>query len=64
MSQPMTQVDVIAWRRTHALSQMRLARLLGIDNRTLQRWEAGETVPPAFLRRALEQLDRELANAS
>jgi DNA-binding transcriptional regulator YiaG len=50
------------FRTKHNLSQADLARLLPVSVRTLQDWESerGRGRVPAFLPRALRDLDREL----
>ncbi len=48
------------FRKTFALSQSALARLLPVNLRTLQDWESGRGNPPAFIARALKDLAREL----
>jgi transcriptional regulator with XRE-family HTH domain len=52
--------DVREWREARGLSQRRLARLLGVDQVTIYRWEAGNRKPPILLERALRDVDREL----
>lgn len=42
-------------RILRGLSQAKLARALGVDRRTVQRWEAGEVAPGARQRARLEQ---------
>jgi transcriptional regulator with XRE-family HTH domain len=57
-------MDVKAWRRAHGLTQSQLARLLGVENMTVSRWERGLTKRQAdgrLLELALEALDRRLA---
>jgi DNA-binding transcriptional regulator YiaG len=53
---PLTPDDVVAARRQLELTQVELARVLGIALTTLQRWELGLTRPPPYLRLALERL--------
>lgn len=53
--------DLRAWRERFDLSQAKVAELLPCQLRTWQRWEAGENDPPAYLLRALRDLERELA---
>ena len=47
-------------QREH-LSQVALARLLGINPLTISGWETGRTTPPPFLHRALNDVAREIA---
>jgi transcriptional regulator with XRE-family HTH domain len=58
----MSGADVQAWREKRRLSQSDLARELPVSVRTLQGWEAerGTGKLPPFLRRALNDLDREI----
>jgi DNA-binding transcriptional regulator YiaG len=53
---PLTPDDVVAARRQLGLTQVELARVLGVALTTLQRWELGLTKPPPYLRLALERL--------
>jgi DNA-binding transcriptional regulator YiaG len=53
---PVTSDDVVAARRQLGLTQVELARVLGVALTTLQRWELGLTRPPPYLRLALERL--------
>lgn len=53
--------ELRAWRERFGLSQAKAAELLPITLRQWQRWEAGENEPPAYLLRALRDLERELA---
>ncbi|QFG02178.1 helix-turn-helix domain-containing protein [Tepidiforma bonchosmolovskayae] len=53
---PLTPDDVVAARRQLGLTQVELARALGVALTTLQRWELGLTRPPPYLRLALERL--------
>lgn len=48
-----TDEDLKAWRAERGISQADLATILGINLRTVQRWEAGDNTPPPFLRDAL-----------
>jgi DNA-binding XRE family transcriptional regulator len=52
--------EVRAWRTAHGLSQAKLAKLLGVQWLTVQRWEAGTYGVPPYLNLALKQLDQEL----
>jgi DNA-binding transcriptional regulator YiaG len=53
---PLTPDDVVAARRQLGLTQVELARALGVALTTLQRWELGLTRPPPYLRLALDHL--------
>jgi DNA (cytosine-5)-methyltransferase 1 len=48
-------LDYLAAARVH-LTQADLARELGVDARTIRRWEARETVPPPYVVHALQRL--------
>lgn len=48
-------LDYLAAARIHH-TQADLARQLGVDARTIRRWEARETVPPAYVVHALQRL--------
>ena len=55
-----------AWREQHGLTQAQLARLLGVDQMTISRWERGASkraAPGRLLELALKRLDDELAAA-
>ncbi len=58
----MTGTEIKNWREARGLTQEELAARLPVNLRTLQEWEAtrGKGNPPAFLERALCDLDREL----
>lgn len=49
-----------AWREQRGLSRAALARLLPVAYRTLEDWEAGRAKPPAYIIRALRDIDGEL----
>ena len=57
----MSPEEIKAWRDEHGLSQSQLARLLPVNIDTLQNWEIGRREPPAYLPRALADVERELA---
>ena len=42
-------VDLPTWRAQHGYTQARLAKLLGVADRTIKRWEAGTTAQPPDL---------------
>lgn len=56
--------EVRAWRKAHSLTQVQLAKLLGVQWLAVQRWEAGSRGVPPYLHLALKQLERELVEAS
>lgn len=57
---PATPDTIRVFRVTHGLSQPELARLLSVGLRTVNRWETGAGQIPAFLHRALRDLERDL----
>ena len=50
----MTADELKQARKALGLSQMALSRALGVDGRTVRRWEAGDSIIPPFLPLALE----------
>jgi DNA-binding transcriptional regulator YiaG len=63
---PLTPEELTAWRERLGLKRQRLAELLGLGEsraayNTVQRWETGIHHPPAYLRLALAELERQLA---
>jgi len=46
-------------RTLTGLSQARFAEKYGIPKRTLEKWEQGETTPPAYLVKLLERAVKE-----
>lgn len=54
----MTPAEVKAWRTHWRLSQAQLAKLLGVNIRTITHWEGGTSPPPPYLDLALETLAR------
>lgn len=54
----MTPADLTAWRETHALTKVELARLLGVQPLAVSRWEGGTRSIPPFLPLALAELAR------
>jgi DNA-binding transcriptional regulator YiaG len=48
------------FRERHGLSQSQLAALLDVSVRTLQDWEQGRGAPAVYLKRALNDVAREL----
>ena len=49
-----SEIDVAAIRRGYNLTQARFAALLGISERTLQKWEQGRRKPEGPARRLLQ----------
>lgn len=49
-----------SFRERHNLTQGGLADGLEISIRGVQNWEYGISIPPAFLKRALRDLEREI----
>lgn len=41
----MTNLEIKEFRKKHGLTQLALAKKLGVDIKTVQNWEAGKTVP-------------------
>lgn len=56
----MTPEEVRHFRARLDLTQAALADALGIEVRTVQRWEAGATEPAGFLALALAELERRI----
>lgn len=52
----MTAAELRAWRAAYMLSRIQLADLLGVDRKTVLRWENGESRVPLWLPLALETL--------
>jgi DNA-binding transcriptional regulator YiaG len=61
MKASMSPAEVKAWRTHWRISQTDLAKLLGVNIRTVAHWEAGTAPPPAYLDLALETLARRVA---
>ena len=55
----MTPREIHAWMAKNSYSVRRLAATLGVTPATIQRWRSGTTIPPAYLWRALRDLERE-----
>lgn len=54
--------DIKLWRKTHNMTQRRLAELLHVHRSdTIWTWESGKRTPPPYLYLALEALDARLA---
>lgn len=49
-----------AWRKRVGMSQLDLARALGADKSTVNRWEAGTRTPPSYLWLALAAIEHGL----
>jgi DNA-binding transcriptional regulator YiaG len=43
-------------RQKHGVSQARLSRLLGVDDKTVNRWEKGHCQPPPYAEIAIRCL--------
>jgi transcriptional regulator with XRE-family HTH domain len=50
------------FRKLHNLSQRQLADLLGVNYRTVSRWETGTRTPHESIFKLLERLNKELTN--
>jgi DNA-binding transcriptional regulator YiaG len=59
-----TPAELIAARHALHLSQIELARALGVAANTVNRWEAGTRAIPAYLWLALEGLRHHAATSS
>jgi DNA-binding XRE family transcriptional regulator len=55
-----TPAEIVAFRKRLGLTQARLAALLPAPKRTIENWEGGRRNPPAYLQRALRDLEHEL----
>ncbi|MCR4338978.1 MAG: helix-turn-helix domain-containing protein [Gemmatimonadaceae bacterium] len=55
----MTPDALRAWMRERNYTAQALADDLGVGLRTVRRWLSGDSDPPAYLTRALRDLDRE-----
>lgn len=53
----MTPAQLRLWREHHQLSQLQLARRLGVDHMTISRWERGTRQIPSFLLLAIRGLE-------
>lgn len=60
----MTPAEIKAFRARHGLSQAELARRLPVPLDTLRNWEQDHRNPPAYLARALADVERELSAAA
>jgi DNA-binding transcriptional regulator YiaG len=49
----MTPKKLSEWRRRYGYSQVELARILGVRNESVSRWERGTREIPSFLHLAL-----------
>lgn len=52
----MTPDELKAWRKAHGLSQEALSRKLGVDRKTLQRWEWGYYPVPQYAENMLAMM--------
>ena len=59
----MTPEDIRIARGVLGLSQVGLARALGVDVSTVAHWEQGVNAPPAYLRLALEAVQQQAEDA-
>lgn len=48
------------FRSEHGLTQKQLANCLQTSSRNVENWEGGFTIPPAYLKKALKDIEREL----
>lgn len=55
----MTSTELKHWRTVHNLTTSQLSELLPVSRRTIEGWEQGRTIP-AYLKRALSDIEREL----
>ena len=55
--------QLVAVRRENALTQSRLAELLGVSPRSVRRWERGERPAPHLVELALPEMRRRLSHA-
>jgi transcriptional regulator with XRE-family HTH domain len=55
----MKAADLKAWRDRHGMSQIELAKLLGMHVVTIARWETDARAIPALLPLALRTIERE-----
>ncbi|MDH5667839.1 MAG: GIY-YIG nuclease family protein [Nitrospira sp.] len=51
-------LDVRRWRQARGLTLKKLAALLGLAATTIYRWESGRSRPHAFIREALQNIER------
>ncbi len=52
----MTGTEIKAWRESLGLTQGELARILGVGEDTLVRWERGETKPNTIAQKLLAEV--------
>lgn len=52
---------LLAFREKHHLSQLSLAKYLGVAANTVARWERGERAIPPYLELALKAIESELS---
>ncbi len=58
----MESVHKLLWRARSRYTQKQIAEYLGVDSRTIKRWEAKENDPPRYAASALQQLLLPLEN--
>ncbi len=54
----MTPEQLKKWRLNHSYTQVKLAKVLGVTNVCISRWEIGMREIPSFLHLALECLEK------
>lgn len=54
-------LDFKKWRTSKGLTQAQAAAATGIAKRTIEKWEAGETTPPAWAGYVLAAVNADLA---
>lgn len=52
---------LVKFRTEHYMTQEKLADLLQISKRNVENWEQGESIPPAYLKSALDNISRKLS---
>lgn len=53
---PLSRGEILERRSELGMSQQQLADALGIDRKTLSRWETGDRTPLSLVRLALERI--------
>ncbi len=53
----MKSIELINWRKNNKLSQTKLAKILGVSNITVYRWEKDMREIPSFLHLALKYIE-------
>ena len=59
----MTPAAVVAWRKHLKLTQTDVAQLLGVDIRTVQRWEAGDTRVSQMAQNLMDKISTQWASS-